>query len=107
MLFHIFRSFYALGYSLLITCGCLFAGECFFCGDACSQGTVVVNLREYQQVRYVSIEKGADITWGGSRQGPWLTLHYALSRITDASPSNRYVILLGEESIRVSIQPLL
>ena len=95
MLFHIYRSFYAWEYSLLMACGYLVAGECFFGGDACSQGTVVVNLREYQQVRYVSIERGADITWGGSRQGPWLTLHYALSRITDASPSNRYVILLG------------
>ncbi len=79
----------------MAVCESFLLGGILLCGDACSQGTVAVNLREYQQVRYVSIEKGADISWGGSRQGPWLTLHYALSRITDASPSNRYVILLG------------
>lgn len=65
-------------------------------GGAEAQLTTVIDTSAYQQVRYVSIVRGSDITFGGSRTGPWKTLPYALDKITDASSSNRYLLIVGE-----------
>jgi hypothetical protein len=44
----------------------------------------------------VYVEKsGSDITGNGTIAQPYLTIPYALSTITDASPTKRYAILLG------------
>ncbi len=50
---------------------------------------------EYQQIRYVSISTGSDVTGDGSQSNPWQNLTFALSQITDAGSANRYKILIA------------
>jgi len=58
--------------------------------------TEQVNLANYNQVRYVSISTGSDITGDGSAGKPWATVSHALSQITDAGATNKYALLVAE-----------
>jgi len=57
--------------------------------------TTRVALNAYHQVRYVSESSGSD-DGSGTRKSPWASISYALSRITDAGPSNLYALLIAE-----------
>ncbi len=58
--------------------------------------TESVDFGAYAEVRYVAIDIGQDVLEAGSMTQPWRTLEYALARITDATVSRRYALLVGE-----------
>jgi hypothetical protein len=55
-----------------------------------------VDLGQYQQVRYVSISTGSDVTGNGTQANPWATPWHALDQINDASAGNVYAVLVAE-----------
>ena len=52
---------------------------------------------DYAQTKYVA-KSGSDSTGDGSQHNPYLTISAALSSISDASPTNRYAILVQSGS---------
>jgi len=60
--------------------------------------TVAVQLDQYQNIKYVSSTSGSDSQGEGSRQSPWETVIFALSRISDANEQNRYAVLVSAGS---------
>jgi len=58
--------------------------------------TTVFDSSSYQKVYYVSTLKGSDKHGDGSRANPWISLVFALKQLKDASPDNRYALLVAE-----------
>jgi len=75
-----------------------FAGEFQFLRSIFHIGPNVeqVDLTSYQSIVYISIQTGSDKNGDGSQQNPWQTLTYALTKINDASESNKYAVLVAE-----------
>lgn len=55
-----------------------------------------VNYKIYQNIFYVSTQSGSDKNGNGSKENPWQTLTFVLSKINDASESNKYAVLVAE-----------
>jgi hypothetical protein len=49
----------------------------------------------YQEIRYVSVSTGSDVTGDGSEENPWQSVIIALLNISDESESNRYALLIA------------
>lgn len=58
--------------------------------------TEIVDMDNYEAIRYVSQNAGSDATGDGSSDGPWQSLGHALSQIADAEAVNRYALLVAE-----------
>jgi formylglycine-generating enzyme required for sulfatase activity len=58
--------------------------------------TEPVDLGAYAQVLYVDGIAGSDAGGDGTAAKPWGTINFALAQIGDASPSNRYALLVAE-----------
>lgn len=54
-----------------------------------------IDLSTYDQIRYVSVSTGSDLSGDGSRESPWMSLDFALNRIVDAGSTNRYAMLVA------------
>ena len=68
--------------------------------------TEPVDLTDYQQVKYVSITTGSDVSGDGSTSLPWKTLSYALTKATDASSTKAYAILIASGSYTSTANPV-
>lgn len=58
--------------------------------------TEVIDLKNFSKIYYVSTQTGSDRNGNGSKEQPWQTLTFALSKITDANESNHCAILVAE-----------
>ncbi len=59
-------------------------------------GTEELNFENYQNFYYVSIQIGSDKNGDGSKEKPWQTLTFALSKINDSSESKNYAVFVAE-----------
>jgi hypothetical protein len=75
----------------------LSANEKFF-KDISSIGlkTEAIELSDFNKIYQVSSKAGSDKSGDGSREKPWQTLTFALSKITDAAESNKCTVLVAE-----------
>ncbi|MGI8905871.1 MAG: S8 family serine peptidase [Candidatus Sumerlaeaceae bacterium] len=55
-----------------------------------------VSLAGYNQVRYVDVAAGSDVTGTGTAGNPWQTINFAQSQIGDAAVSKLYALLVAE-----------
>ena len=86
------RTLFVLAFVFFATGIC---GSCF--GDSSSLGprTVQVRNADYQLIKYVSQTTGSDTGGVGSQAQPWKTIHFALSKISNASTARRVALLIG------------
>lgn len=57
--------------------------------------TVAVPLEDYGHIFYVSTATGSNENGAGSARQPWKTMSFALDQIRDASPKNRYALIVS------------
>ncbi len=55
-----------------------------------------INVADYNQIRYISIETGSDITGNGTKENPWATIDHALLMISNASKTNRHALFIAK-----------
>ncbi len=60
--------------------------------------TEAIDLTVYNKVFYISVQNGSDKIGDGSKENPWQTLTFALSKITDASETKKIAMLVAEGS---------
>lgn len=65
--------------------------------DQLASRTKALEIFDYDQTVYVS-KNGVDAVGRGGQHEPYLTISYAMSQITDAAPSKRYVINVANGS---------
>jgi hypothetical protein len=58
--------------------------------------TEELNFDRLQIISYLSIQTGSDKNGDGSKEKPWRTLTFAVSKINDASESKKYAVLVAE-----------
>ena len=64
--------------------------------DSIGPVNTTVDSQKYYQIRYVSSTRGFNESGDGSRENPWKSLTYALSKIDSASAEKKYAILVSE-----------
>lgn len=58
--------------------------------------TEAIDLTNFSKIYCVFYQTGSDKKGDGSKQNPWQSLTFALTKINDASESNKYAILVAE-----------
>ena len=58
--------------------------------------TIEVDIGIYQKVFYVSQKYGSDQNNDGSKNKPWQSINFALSKVINASPAQQHAIIVAE-----------
>lgn len=58
--------------------------------------TEAIDFKYFNKIYYVSTQTGSDQSGDGSKEQPWQTLTFGLSKINDASESNQCAVLVAE-----------
>jgi hypothetical protein len=58
--------------------------------------TEAIDLAAYNKIYYISAQTGSEKNGDGSKQKPWQSLTFVLSKINDSSESKKYAIFVAE-----------
>ena len=87
-----------LMYIVLLTFSLLSLANPTVARDISSIGpkTEAIDLTAYNKIYYISAQTGSDKNGDGSKEKPWQSLKYALTKIKDVTESKKYAVLVAE-----------